>query len=115
MNDWYQKGINSGTAWFDQSNRPTHPYSGHPFYDTLVTDHNDHNQLSGLKGSVTGESDEYGSNARPGERTLYAERYAVDATLAQIRLAWKKFEDATTMGEIQAALAEVSRLVHGGH
>jgi len=108
----YSKGMSSGTAWFDQSNRPTHPYSGHPFYDTLVTDHNDHNQLSGLKGSVTGESDEYGSNARPGERTLYAERYAVDATLAQIRLAWERFESATTMGEIQAALAEVSRLVH---
>ena len=108
----YSKGMSSGTAWFDQANRPTHPYSGHPFYDTLVTDHN---QLSGLKGSVTGESDEYGSNARPGERTLYAERYAVDATLAQIRLAWERFESATTMGEIQAALAEVSRLVHDGH
>ena len=53
------------------------------------------------------------SNVRPGEKTLYAERYAVDATLVQIRLAWAKFENATTMGEIQSALSELSRLVHG--
>ena len=38
--------------------------------------------------------------------------YAVETTLAQIRLAWQRLEDATTVGEIQAALAEVSRLVH---
>ena len=55
------------------------------------------------------------------DQTLCAKRYEDDialvdtTTLAQIRLAWERFESATTMGEIQAALAEVSRLVHDGH
>ena len=72
---------------------------------------------NGMKGTITDESNEYGSNVRPEFlTTLQIESYQRDVTtLAQIRLAWKRFEDATTMGEIQSALADVSRLVHDGH
>ena len=69
--------------------------------------------------TTTGMLDEYGSNVRPEFLTqLQIESYQRDVTtLAQIRLAWERFESATTMGEIQAALAELSRLVHSddGH
>ena len=75
-----------------------HPYDEHPYFATTAD-----------------SSNEFGSNVSPDEKTLYANRYAVDATLAQIRLAWQRFENATTMGEIQSALSEVSRLVHDGH
>jgi len=71
---------------------------------------------NGMKGTITDESNEYGSNVRPEFlTTLQIESYQRDVTtLAQIRLAWERFESATTMGEIQAALAAVSRLVHDG-
>ena len=80
------------------------------------------------KVTYTNSSSEYGSNVRPGEyvsnlrpeflTVLQIESYQRDVTtLAQIRLAWKEYEalwdkGATTMGEIQSALSEVSRLVH---
>ena len=69
--------------------------------------------------TVTDSSHEYGSNVRPEFlTTLQIESWKRDVTaMAQIRLAWERFESATTMGEIQAALAELSRLVHSddGH
>jgi len=72
--------------------------------------------------TVTDSSHEYGSNVRPEFlTTLQIESWKRDETaMAQIRVAWKEYEalwdkGATTMGEIQAALAEVSRLVHDGH
>jgi hypothetical protein len=72
-----------------------------------------------MKGTITDTSNEYGSNVRPEFLTqLQIESYQrAVTTLAQIRLAWKEYEalwdkSSTTMGEIQAELAEVSRLVH---
>ena len=66
------------------------------------------------KVTYTNSSNEFGSNVRPELLTqLQIESYQRDvATLAQIRLAWERFENATTMGEIQSALSELSRLVH---
>ena len=66
------------------------------------------------KVTYTNSSNEFGSNVRPEFLTqLQIESYQSDVnTLAQIRLAWERFEDATTMGEIQSALTEISRLVH---